>query len=1709
MQPSGRIGPLAPELAAATPAQFNAAMRPLRIVSLALLLGILYNLSPAMAAPFRAGAHAVDISPTGFPVRVNAMFTERSADKVTDPLFAKALALDDGTTRLVICVVDTCMMPRDLIDRAKAEASKATGVPVERMLVSATHTHSAPSAMGCLGSRVDPGYAAFLPGRISAAIIGAVERLAPARIGWAQAEDWEHTFNRRWIRRPDRMLTDPFGERNVRAHMHPGHESPDAVGPSGPVDPQLSVLAVQRADGKPLALLANYSQHYYGSPLLSSDYYGRFARHIATLLGADDSFVGIMSQGTSGDQMWMDYGALKNEIGYDAYAKAIAERVAAMVKPMTWHESAPLQMAERKLELGYRVPDGKRLAWAREMAAKLGDKLPQAQPEIYALEAIHLHERPRTELRIQALRIGDLGIAALPNEVFAITGLKLKRHSPFPATFNIELANGAEGYIPPPEQHRLGGYTTWAARTAGLETNAEPRIVETALALLEDVAGRPRRAAGNEHGQYARAVLEAKPRAYWRLEEMVVPTARDATGQHDATFEAGVALYLPGADGRTGFQPPEPPGTNAFSGPRINRSAHFAGGRLRANVPLGDTYSIELWLWNGLPADARAVAGYVYSRGPDGDQAARGEHLGIGGTYRADLTGRLILFNGNERNEVLGGRTILALRAWHHAVLVRDGAKVRVHLDGRAEPEMAGAFAHTVPAGDNSLFIGGRNDGLFNFEGKLDEVAVYPRALAAGEIAAHYQASALTPPASLARAQVPPVSPPLSPAESLTKIHVRDGYRVELVASEPLTLDPVAIDWDAAGRLWVVEMADYPLGMDGKGKPGGRVRVLEDLDGDGRYDRATLFAEGLSFPTGLLAWRDGVLVTAAPEVLFLRDTNGDGRADTREVVVSGLTTGNQQLRANGLRWGLDGWVYCAAGGHHGEYGTGTRLRTRAGDVLVGSRDFRFRPDTGELEPQSGPSQFGRNRDDWGHWFGTQNSRPLWHYVLADHYLRRNPHVAAPDPTRQVVVPLNPRVWPVSPAEKRFHSFENAGHFTSACSGMIYRDELLFARSEHEMHAFTCEPFHNLVQHNVVTPDGVTFAAHRAAGEEKSDFFASEDRWCRPVMTRTGPDGALWVVDMYRYMIEHPDWLPAEGRAELLPHYRLVEDKGRIYRVFPSDRAPRKLLKLDQLNTAELVAALDSPNEWQRDKAQMLLLWRADTAAIAPLRKLAAGENPLARLQALCTLDHLNGLPPKLVVRALRDGHPGVRENALRLAENRGTVEVIAAAAKLADDPEPKVRLQLAFTLGAWTNAEAGEALGRLAVANHSDPFLVAAVLSSALPHVKALTEAAVRSGPQPLAVLSEPLANLALALEDRTTLATLLKPILTPSGGNFAVAQFASAARFLDTLAKRKTSVAKLALGDDALALLLRDSTGDSPASILAHARQVVADEEKAVALRSAAAGLAARDESRRAETLRTLASLLTPRVPGELQRAAIAALAATGDASVPATLLAAAPSFPPSSGTAAVDALLSREPWALALVEQAQAGGGIVLDVTQRARLLKHSSKRIRELAAAVFTATTSRARVVEQFQPALQLAGDATRGQGIFSRLCIVCHKAGDTGGEVGPDLKSVAGHPPEKLLANILDPSADVQPGYTAYHGELADGTEIYGLISSETASSITFKATDGTARVVLRKDITALKSANVSLMPDGLESGLTPQDMADLIEFLRTGLTPASR
>ena len=691
----------------------------------------------AEARPIRAGAFAIDITPLAFPVIVNGGFLEKTATKAHDPLHARCLVLDDGQTRLAIAVVDNCVMPRSLLDEAKALAAKATGIPPERMLISATHTHSAPSVRPSLGCRADEAYSRYLPGRIAEGIERAAANLRPARVGWAVAVDREHTHCRRWIYRPDKMLTDPFGVQSVRAMMHPGHQNPACVGPAGPVDPAITMLSVQGTDGRPIAILANYSMHYYGASPLSADYYGHFCRAMARRLGADTGdppFVAMMSQGTSGDLQWRDYGGPKTSPGIERYAEEVAAVAHEALEGIAYHERAVLAMAERTLTLGRRWPDAERLAWARKIADAMGDRRPTTKPEIYALGTLALAEAGPAELKLQAIRVGDLGITAVPCEVFGITGLWLKARSPTDVTMNMSQANGSEGYIPPPAQHALGGYTTWSRINCGLEVEAEPKIVDTVLGLLEQVTGRPRRPVTVRHGPYARAVLALGPRAYWRMEEFAGPAAADASdSQTSGTYEPGIAFHLEGPD------------SPAFSGDGVvNRAVHVAGGRLAARLSgLGDTYSVALWLWNGLPNDARAVTGYVFSRGPDGAKGAPGDHLGITGTHRKDAEpGVLLFFNGDREKQALAGRTQLHMQTWTHVVLVREGPRVRVHLNGAAEPEVAGEAA-PAPAGCDQVFVGGRSDRLFGLEGKVDEAALFDRALSVEEIGRLWQAAAL------------------------------------------------------------------------------------------------------------------------------------------------------------------------------------------------------------------------------------------------------------------------------------------------------------------------------------------------------------------------------------------------------------------------------------------------------------------------------------------------------------------------------------------------------------------------------------------------------------------------------------------------------------------------------------------------------------------------------------------------------------------------------------------------------------------------------------------------------------------------------------------------------------------------------------------------------------------------------------------------------
>ena len=890
---------------------------------------------------------------------------------------------------------------------------------------------------------------------------------------------------------------------------------------------------------------------------------------------------------------------------------------------------------------------------------------------------------------------------------------------------------------------------------------------------------------------------------------------------------------------------------------------------------------------------------------------------------------------------------------------------------------------------------------------------------------------------------------------SLAALQLRSGFRAELVAAEPLVLDPVAIDWGADGKLWVAEMADYPLGMDGKGKPGGRVRFLEDTDRDGRYDRSVLFLEGLNFPTGVKAWRDGVLVTAAPEILFARDLDGDGRADQREVLYKGFSEGNQQLRVNGLRWGLDNWLHCASGAHHGGYARGNKVTAvKTGRTIsLGSRDFRIRPGPGLLDPQSGPSQFGRNRDDWGNWFGVQNSHPLWHYVLRDHHLRRNPHFVSPNPKNQVVRPSNPRVYTAKAPQKRFHSFEQSGRFTSACSGMVYRDELLFPRGS-EGHAFTCEPFHNVVQHNIISRSGVTFTARRDPAESKLDFITSRDRWFRPVMVRTGPGGALWVVDMYRYMIEHPQWLPKNGQDELRPYYRHGEKHGRIYRVFPTGTAPRRWPVMQDAAPGDLVNHLGHPNGWVRDTAQQLLVQGRGLKVVEGLRALAiSGRAALGRLHALCTLDGIGKLDVPTLEKALKDPEAGVRRQAVRLSAK--TKPALLAGLQ---DADPSVRLELAV------RASRGVDIARLAA--DKDSWIAAAAMSSLdSGNVLAALEASLDS-PALFAILSA-------------------QAVAWKKGGEAS----AFLERYLST-AKRGD---RLRLAD---AWLKKVDPRKVPAAVLG-----VVGEAEAMAFDPSIAG-----------ELRVAAIRLLNRVPGRAEISVQKLLSASEAFEIQAAAVRRAAAIKPllegwsryGPGLRAeiLAMVLGRKDWAMGLLDSVEAGqvrrGELDSSTRQRLGAL---GPGIRGRVEKLLPASPDRLAVMKKYRPALKLEGDAARGRLVFEKSCASCHKLGGIGQEAGPNLAALSNKTGEFLLQSVIDPNAAVEARFGLYVAATRDGRTFSGMVASETGTQLSLLAADGKKVDILRGDLVEFKSTGLSFMPNGLEMDLSVGDLADLIRFVR--------
>ena len=1468
------------------------------------------------------------------------------------------------------------MIPTHLCDAVKEQVFIKTGIRKNRILISATHTHSAPSVMDlCLGTDKDEDYSNFLPGKIAESIIRAHSKLQPAKAGWSVFDGSDYTKPRRWAFWPG-TGTDPFGEKTIRANMHPGYQNPSATGETGPTDPWFTLFSLVSENNQPIAVLGNFSMHYFsGHSGISSDYFGRYSKELSARLG--NGCVVALSQGTSGDVWRADYGKPRedSEISIQRYVKELTELSAQSLSTIKYSDNLPISMEERRVEINCRVPDEKRLNWAREVAKSIKNNTPKNKAEVYARQALYLHQNPKVEIVLQALSFGDFGITTMPNEVYALTGLKLKSWSPLSTLMNIELANGADGYIPPAEQHFLGGYTTWPSLTAGLEIGAEKKITSHLIQMLENVSGKPGKKYAEPMGKYANAINVLKPSKVWRLGNL----------EPGNDFESGVVCHLPGVEG------------GGFPKLHQSRAAYFAGGRINSKFETDNNYSVSLWFRNGLRNDARPVTGYFLSRGEPENKDAPGDHVGIGGL--AGHSGKLIVFNGNKSNDLLNGKQDLVKGRWYHLVFVRNQEKIKAYINGKEE--ISGDLEITY-SGSNHFFIGGRNDGFANFQGRIDEVAFFDRSLSAVEIGALYETAEITPVLD---------SPPLSPTRSLKKVQVPKGYKIELVANEPLVKDPVAIDWSTDGSIWIAEMADYPSGENGVS---GRIVKLVDNDGNHLPDKREVLIEEISFPTGVMSWGRGVIITAGGRILYAEDLNGDGDADLIEDWFTGFVEDNQQLRVNSLRWGLDGWVYCASGGHHAGFGLNTVITSvKSGKKFkLGSRDFRFRPD-GSFEPIAGPSQFGRVRDNDGNWFGVQNANPLWHYVLQDHYHKRNPDIAAPDP-RKMLRGKSPKVYSAGKAQKRFHGFDMIGRYTSACGISIYRDNQLFDHPEGTMSAFTCEPFSNLVQRHILTDHGPTYIAERA-DDGKFDFFASGDRWCRPVMSRTAPDGSLWVIDMYRYMIEHPHWLPPNGKQELKPHYYSGQDKGRIYRITKKNQNHvwGPITKKSSNGILQDLALKESFRNGSK------INWRKE--------------------------DVLEGLQSNKV---------SIRRMALK--ESEKFPELFREVSELCTDPNFKVRLQVAYTLGEFEHGLAGEALASIAKKDGSDVFMAAAILSSAIPHYRKLVRA------------------------------QNLSPLIT------------------EGLLKMHERFPNLA--EELSISILNSKSNESKWRLLTHASPKIQNRARSAAL------ILATDENKpdleRVEAMALLGKedvdqlsiLLKSSSSIEIQTAVIDQLSKTNSFE---KILESWPGFEPRIKHSAEMAFLSKDDGTEILIKglQSEIINPVELSSSCIERLKNHRNEKIRKQTNEIFSKSNSinKKLVYSKFKPSLSINGDYEKGKMHFLARCSTCHRLDDVGRDVGPNLKALSDKSRQSLFDAILNPSSSIEPQYLAYNIE-HKGENIFGLIQSETSNSLIVKLLDGTTRVLKRDEITNLQGTGKSIMPDGLEAGLSVEDFADLLGFL---------
>ena len=969
--------------------------------------------------------------------------------------------------------------------------------------------------------------------------------------------------------------------------------------------------------------------------------------------------------------------------------------------------------------------------------------------------------------------------------------------------------------------------------------------------------------------------------------------------------------------------------------------------------------------------------------------------------------------------------------------------------------------------------------------------------------------------------------------DALSTFQIAEGFKIEMIASEPLITSPVDMEIDEYGRLYVVEMPGYPLDKGGSGK----IIMLADTDGDGVMDKRTVFKEGLMLPTGIMRWKKGVLVTDSPNILYLEDSDGDGKANITDTLITGFALTNPQHNMNNPVYGINNWIYVANGDavstnkyreEFGDEGSEIIFHGQSGTVKLpknaGGRSIRFQPEQKKIEMLSSSCQFGHTFDEWGHLFECDNSNHGYHEVVANRYFERNPNLFISEATNDMSDHRNAaEVFPTTTNPDR-QLLTDVGVITSACGLTNYLGNA-FPESYNKNLTFVAEPVSNLVHVDVLRDSGASFIASRVL--DHKEFLSSTDAWSRPVNMYIGPDGALYVLDYYRRVIESPEWMSDEAiKAGGL--YDGV-DMGRIYRITPKDAKPAewtKGLKLGDASDEELIKMLAHPNAWWRMNAQRLLIDRSHKEDIPALIEMTKNASYLGRLHALWTLEGIGQLQSAQIEQALKDSVAGIRLNGIELAEIHLTTApgLSKTLLELQNDKDAKVRFQLLLTLGYLNSNEAAKARNKLLFSDINDKWMQIAALTA--------------PPSQTTSLLKEVLNNFR---PDLPAYASLLQRLTTMTGRGgeqkdinllidealkFQAKHTQKYAAVLQGLAQGlKTRESPFTVSDEYQQRLVKTFFESLTPEIrdaslqLLHLNGIKDSilKQRSVFQAAAIVNDVTQSPKKRAEaieflTLGNVASyidvlkkMLNPKEEFQIQLSVLKALRTIKDTAVCGYLIQHWEELTPPVRDASFGLFMDDSLDIKLLVHALEKDKIKPSDISfgNSVALMQINDEDLRNRARALFTKNKREAdKINMQYQKALTIEGNAKNGNEVYVQNCAICHQVrGQTGVAFGPDLGTIHNWTKEDIMAAVLNPGLSISSGFDMWNVELNNGESVQGIIVQETPAAIVLKNSTSVEKTINRQDIKSLRSLNVSAMPTGLEKKITEQQMADLLAFLR--------